>query len=92
MLYLSTKDNPYSPHTHWDEWFMWDILAGYNTCGLVARVTPLPTPTPYPGDGEEQAVEAAIKEFVAHDPTGIYVLVDDAERDEAKNEYETDAA
>ncbi|MGG6496902.1 UNVERIFIED_CONTAM: hypothetical protein NY603_28685, partial [Bacteroidetes bacterium 56_B9] len=35
---LTTVDNPYDPFTQWDEWFLWDQNAGYNTPGLLARV------------------------------------------------------
>jgi hypothetical protein len=35
---LTTFDNPYDPFTHWDEWYQWDMQAGYHTPGLLARV------------------------------------------------------
>ena len=36
---LTTVDNPYDPFTQWDEWYMWDLNAGYHTPGLLARFT-----------------------------------------------------
>lgn len=36
---LTTVDNPYDPWTQFDEWFAWDMTAGYNTAGLLARMT-----------------------------------------------------
>lgn len=32
---ITTKDNPYSPFTHFDDWFHYDILAGYYTCSYL---------------------------------------------------------
>lgn len=36
---LTTVDNPYDPWTQFDEWFAWDMTAGYNTPGMLARMT-----------------------------------------------------
>jgi hypothetical protein len=36
---LTTFDNPFDPFTQWDEWLAWDMHAGYNTCGLLERVS-----------------------------------------------------
>lgn len=36
---LTTVDNPYDPFTQWDEWYMWDLNAGYHTPGLLARLS-----------------------------------------------------
>ena len=36
---LTTTDNPYSPETQWEDWFAFDSSHGYNTPGLLARVT-----------------------------------------------------
>lgn len=35
---ITTKDNPYSPFTQFDDWFHYDILVGYNTCSYLARL------------------------------------------------------
>jgi len=35
---LTTFDNPFDPFTQFDEWFVWDQNAGYNTPGLLARI------------------------------------------------------
>ena len=37
-IMLTTIDNPFNPFTQWDEWFQFDTLKGYNTCGLLARI------------------------------------------------------
>lgn len=36
---LTTVDNPHSPFDEWDAWFNWDTAAGYNTSGLLARIS-----------------------------------------------------
>src|SRR5436190_499698 len=36
---LTTVDNPWDPWTQWDQWYMWDLNAGYNTPGLLARLS-----------------------------------------------------
>lgn len=35
---ITTKDNPYSPFTRFDEWWNFDFMHEYNTCGLVGRL------------------------------------------------------
>ena len=34
---LTTLDNPYNPFTQFDEWFAYDTIHGYDTCGTLAR-------------------------------------------------------
>jgi len=38
-LRVTTVDNPYNPFTHWEQWLLFDVNAGYNTCGRLASVT-----------------------------------------------------
>jgi len=35
---ITTVDNPYDPHTQFDEWNEWDKSAGYNTLSYLGRV------------------------------------------------------
>lgn len=35
---LTTVDNPHSPFENWDAWLAYDLAAGYNTSGLLARI------------------------------------------------------
>ena len=35
---ITTKDNPYSPFTQFDDWFHYDVLAEHNTCAYLARL------------------------------------------------------
>ena len=32
---ITTKDNPYSPFTQFDDWFHYDVLAEYYTCSYL---------------------------------------------------------
>lgn len=36
---MTTVDNPYDPFTEWDDWYMYDLQQGYNTCGRIASIT-----------------------------------------------------
>lgn len=78
---LTTKDNPYNPFTQFDEWFLFDVEKGYNSCSYLARIT---DDSEY--ETEEEAMvetERAIDEIIANDFLNIYTKV-------YSNEYEND--
>lgn len=78
---LTTKDNPYNPFTQFDEWFLFDVEKGYNSCSYLARIT---DDSEY--ETEEEAMvetERAIDEIIANDFLNIYTKV-------YNNEYEND--
>lgn len=35
---ITTSDNPFNPWTNFDEWFAYDVVKGYNTCSILARI------------------------------------------------------
>lgn len=70
MWMLTTVDNPWSPVTHYDEWFAWDANAGYHTPAFLARVTNTSSELS-PGD-QAQAVDWAIEEIVRENVNGLY--------------------
>ncbi len=70
---LSTVDNPYNPFYQFDEWYQWDMAAGYNTPGYLARV--LITSDDLSEADESLAVEHAIDEIVRENVFGVYIRV-----------------
>lgn len=67
---LTTIDNPYDPHTRFDEWYEYDTSMGYHTSAYLARVT-------YTSDelseaDQDLAIETAIDEVVKLNPLGLY--------------------
>lgn len=67
---LTTIDNPFDPFIQFDEWFAFDVMKGYNTCSLLARVV-------YTSDalGEEDqqiAINNGIEDIIKLNPLGIY--------------------
>ena len=35
---LTTYDNPYDPFTQFDQWFLFDVEKGHNTCEYLGRI------------------------------------------------------
>lgn len=67
---LTTFDNPYNPFDQFEEWFLFDMQQGYNTCGYLDRVADLPNDL---SDEEEKAAtEQAIDSIILHDFMYIY--------------------
>ena len=66
---LTTTDNPFNPHTHWDEWYTEDLKLGHDTCGLLSRV------------GNQRGLYSydneliAMREIVSHNLSGVHVMV-----------------
>ena len=62
---LTTTDNPYDPFRNFDEWLMFDMEKGYNSCGYLARIAKLSDEM-----GEEETLletERAIDEILKYD-------------------------
>ena len=74
---LTTVDNPFDPWTQWDEWFAWDLNAGYNTPGLLARVS-LASTTLSDAD-QSNAIQMAIEEIVRENVLGVHRKVKQGE-------------
>jgi len=70
---LTTKDNPWDPWLHWDNWLAMDRALGYYTNELLARVMQASYGL---SDEDEETLEArAIDEILTNDMTGMYQLV-----------------
>lgn len=70
---LSTSDNPFNPHTSWDEWLAWDTSHGYHSLSLLARVGM--TSDELPSSLQDEAVEDAIEEIVTENLSGMHISV-----------------
>lgn len=70
---LTTVDNPFNPFEEFDLWFAYDIEKGYDTCGLVARLTQ--TSSEFSEDRQMADIESAIDEFLVVDPIQHYKKV-----------------
>lgn len=65
---LTTVDNPYDPFTQFNEWYVWDRQAGYNTPGLLARMTRSSNDL---SDADQHfAIQTAIDEIVQQNYSG----------------------
>lgn len=67
---LTTVDNPFSPFDQFDEWYAWDLRAGYNTCSFLARI--LVDSDDLSDADNESAMEHAIDEIIQENILGIY--------------------
>lgn len=77
---LTTVDNPYDPFTQFDEWYEFDTIKGYNTCGYLARVAK--TSDNLSEKLNSLAINDAIDEICRFNWLGIYKKVEK----EAENE------
>ena len=74
---LTTTDNPFDPHTQFDEWNAYDMGKGYNTLSYLARVAN------YSNDlsqvDRERVIDEAIDEIVDLNVLGIYTVSEEPE-------------
>ena len=69
---LTTVDNPFDPFEQFDEWLVFDMQKGYNTCGLLARLTPeVSSDSEF---DEEMAIDVAMKKIISINPYGVHRL------------------
>lgn len=67
---LTTVDNPHDPFDEFDQWYVWDTTHGYNTLGLLARVTN--TSFELSDADQEVAFEEAVDEIVKYNVSGMH--------------------
>lgn len=70
---LTTVDNPFSPFTQFKEWFAFDTIKGYNTSGLLARITV--TSDELSEADQNVAIENAMAEIVRENVSGMHRMV-----------------
>ena len=79
QVMLTTIDNPYDPFDEFDQWYSYDMDAGYNSCAYLARVSF--TSDSLSEKENEREIERAIDEIIKYDFMNIYIKV----RPEDKN-------
>ena len=70
---LTTVDNPFSPFTQFDAWLAWDINAGYNTLGYLARIA-ITSDDQSEADYSE-AIDNAIEEIISENLYGVHCRI-----------------
>ena len=67
---LTTTDNPFSPFTSFDDWYMFDTDKGYHSLSYLARIAKVSNELSE--EDESIAIESAIDEVVSMNVLGIY--------------------
>lgn len=70
---LTTVDNPFDPFKQFDQWFLFDVEKGYNSCSYLARIAKTSDQLTEKENFEE--VERAIDEIIKYDFMNIYKKV-----------------
>ena len=73
MSMLTTIDNPHDPFDEWDDWFAYDLRAGYHTPGLLARIAVVSSELSEAD--QASALEHAIDEIVFENVSGVHKKV-----------------
>ena len=69
---LTTFDNPFDPFTQFDDWFLYDVERGYNSCAYLDRVL---NESPNINADSDTATSEAIDEIIRNDFMNIYKKV-----------------
>jgi hypothetical protein len=69
VFLLTTTDNPLDPFNDWVAWYLEDLRLGYDTCGLLARLTS--------GSNSinDAAEVAAMRDVVRYNFSGKHIMV-----------------
>lgn len=74
---ITTTDNPYDPFDEFDQWFQYDMVKGYNTPGLLARLAI--TSNSLSDADQDTAIDNAIDAILDINPNGLYIRVERAD-------------
>ncbi len=66
---LTTIDNPHNPFSEWLLWYAEDIRLGYDTCGLVARLSAASD------DINDDSELAVMRDIVKYNFSGNHIMV-----------------
>ena len=75
---LTTIDNPFDPFTQFEQWFLFDVEKGYNSCSYLARIAK--TSDQLTEDENDKEIERAIDEIIKYDFMNIYKKVTKKEK------------
>lgn len=67
---ITTFDNPFNPHTHFKEWYAYDLQLGHNTVDLLGRI--VMTSKELSEKDQKIRYQIAVDEIVDEDLEGIY--------------------
>ena len=70
---LTTIDNPYNPFENFNQWFLFDVQKGYDSCSYLARVAR--ASDQFTDDENKQEIERAIDEIIKYDFMNVYKKV-----------------
>ena len=74
-IMLSTKDNPFNPFTHFDEWRQYDITHGHYCCELVAKFSRCSDDLSDKENTDE--INYAIERIIEIDPEKKFIKVEE---------------
>lgn len=80
VVAITTTDNPYDPIDQFKEWYMYDSLAGYQTCGYLDRIAR--TSDQLSDQENVEEIERAIDEIIAYNPLIYKKIVRNVEENE----------
>lgn len=66
---LTTIDNPYNPFTQFNQWFLFDVEKGYDSCGYLGRIAH--TSDELSDEENADEIERAIDEILKYDFTNM---------------------
>jgi hypothetical protein len=70
---LTTVDNPYDPFEQFNQWFLFDVERGYNSCAYLGRIARTSEAL---SDSENiELTNEAIDEILKYNLTGNYIKV-----------------
>lgn len=70
---LTTNDNPYDPFTQFDDWFLYDVEKGYDSCSRLMRIANIEDSFSELENNIE--IERAIDQILKYDFTDTYKKV-----------------
>jgi len=87
---LTTFDNPYDPFDQFEQWFLYDVQQGYNSCAYLARIANVSNL--WSEELEKEVIEQAINEIISLDTLNLYTKVsrEIEEKEEKIEEQDTE--